>query len=103
MTMVWVLCHPKATAEVLGFLPAMLSADDPRPAREQLDEAYQHGGGWDPVPGFTIDGESLLFPGDPPQELVAETRLRDEIIRLYPYSFVAIIQPDGSFEVARMD
>jgi hypothetical protein len=29
--------------------------------------------------------------------------LRDEEIRFYDYSWLAIVQPDGSFEVARVD
>jgi len=31
------------------------------------------------------------------------TKLRDEVIVLYESEFVAIFQPDGTFEVARMD
>ena len=103
MMMTWNLCHPKATVEMLGFLPSFLSEDDPRPAREQFDERYKFGGGWDPFPGFKLTENGLEYPEDPPQKLLAETRLRDEIIRLYDCSWVAIIQPDGSYEISRMD
>jgi hypothetical protein len=94
---------------MLGFIPGYLDDNDPRPAREQLDENYREGGGWHPVMGFTVtpNGE-LNYPGDPPMPLLAETILHPEtthpeVIRLYLHSWVSIIQMDGSFEIARMD
>ena len=101
--MIWTLIHPKMTHEALGFLPGMLSETDPRPAREQLDANYAHGGGWRPLPKFTITDKGLVYPGDPPLPLLAEALLRDELIRVYVHSWVAVIQPDGSYEVSRMD
>lgn len=96
--------HPQATDEMIGFLPLFFSERDPRPAKEQAHANYGHGGGWDPMPGFTMlnDGR-LKYPGDPPLPMIAEAHLRDEIIRLYDCAWVAIIQPDKSFEVCRMD
>lgn len=89
----------------LGFIPSFLSEYDPRPAREQLDQNYAHGGGWSPMPGWQLqsDGESLRYPGDPVLHPLAEAKLRDETIRFYDCAFVAIFQPDGSFEVDRLD
>lgn len=102
--MTWMLLHPKMTPEHLGLLPGMLDANDPRPAREQLDSNYQHGGGWHPMKGHVLGPDnSLTYPGDPPLPPLAFTRLRDELIVYYDYSFVAIIQPDRTFEVCRMD
>jgi hypothetical protein len=98
------LIHPQATRESLGFLPEFFSENDPRPAREQINEAYAHGGGWDPFPGFTLGPKGQLFyPGDPPMQVIAEAKLRDEVIRLHTYEWVSIVQPDGSFEVCRCD
>lgn len=102
------LKHPDATREHLGLIPYMLNPDDPRPAKEQFDDEYQHGGGWRPIAGMTLgseqDGEnSLHYPGDPPFHPIAEIRLRDEQILIYDHSLVAIIQKDRSFEVCRMD
>jgi hypothetical protein len=34
---------------------------------------------------------------------MAECRLREERVILHEASWVAVVQPDGSFEVARMD
>jgi len=103
MTM-WMLLHPKMTAEHLGLLPGMLDESDPRPAREQFDANYQHGGGWQPLNGHTLHENNVMtYPGDPPFKPVAVTYLRDEMILLYDYAFVAIVQPDRSYEVARMD
>lgn len=88
----------------LGFLPDMLREDDPRPAREQLDSGYRHGGGWDPFKGHELlANNAICYPGDPPLYPVAETKLRDELILLYEHDWVAIIQPDRSFEICRMD
>jgi hypothetical protein len=99
--MIWMLAqntHPAA----LGLLPDFLSEDDPRPAAKQFDERYRHGG-WRPLPGFAMSGNELLYPGDPPQPPIALVILRGEVILLYDYDFVAIVQPDGSFEVSRLD
>lgn len=86
----------------LTYLAPMLDESDPRPAAEQFNERYVYGG-WNPQPKFTMRGTALLFPGDPPMRPVAYTTLREEIILLYEGDWVAIVQPDGSFEVARMD
>jgi len=99
---VWRMRHPAATRETLGFIPGFLSKDDPRPAAQQFNDAYI--GGWSPSPKFAMlpDG-GLKYPGEGPLLLLAETRLRDEVIRFYRGAWVSIHQPDGSFEIARMD
>jgi hypothetical protein len=43
--MIWILKHPRARYDMLGFIPQFLDDADPRPAREQLHSAYAHGGG----------------------------------------------------------
>lgn len=101
---IWTLRHPEATVEMLGYLPDMLSETDPRPAREQLDSGYRHGGGWCPFAGFELQPDgSIVYPGDPPMPLLAETTLRDERIRFFDCAWVMILQPDDSFEICRMD
>jgi hypothetical protein len=100
--MEWFARHPQVTPEMLGIIPSFLNPDDPRPAAEQFHEHYI--GGWRNMPGFTIlPNGNLSYPGDPPTQLLAETRLRDEIIRVYDHSWVCIIQPNGSYEICRMD
>jgi hypothetical protein len=102
--MMWVLLHPDMTPEHLGLLPGMLNANDERPAREQFDANYQHGGGWHPMKGHVLGPDnSLTYPGDPPLSPLAFTLLRDEQIVFYDCSWVVIIQPDRTFEVCRMD
>jgi hypothetical protein len=96
--------HPYATPAMLGYLPGFLDDDNPCSAREQLDRAYQHGGGWHPLKGHQmLSGGDLKYPGDPPTPLLAETRLRDEVIRFYRHALVAVVQPDGTYEISRMD
>jgi hypothetical protein len=88
----------------LGYLPFFLDANDPRPAAEQIDAHYQHGGGWQSFKGFErLNHSDLQYPGDPPLHPIAMTRLRDEEIYVYPYSWVMVLQPDGAFDIARID
>lgn len=101
--MEWVLKHPDAEAEMLGLLPAFFDEADPRPAKQQLDENYAHGGGWSPFQGFQLTERGLQYPDDPPMLLIAEAKLRDETIRLYEGSWLVILQPDGSWETSRVD
>lgn len=94
--------------QAAGVIPLMLLPDDPRPAREQLDEGYAHGGGWRKFEGFTLTGDStsnfrLTYPDDPPYKPQAWTLLRGELVMVFPHSWVCIVQPDGKYEVARMD
>lgn len=105
------LFHPRAL-ELLGFIPQFLSQSDKRPAAVQFDEFYAHGGGWQPTQGWKTSlvthqtGEKVLlieYPGDPPYMPVAMIRLHDERIWVYADAWVAIEQPDGSVEIARMD
>lgn len=86
----------------LGFLPQWLDADDERPAAEQISKHYAS---WLPFKGPVTLGKKyeLEYPGDPPLFPRAGTKLRDELILLYDHSWLAIIKPDRSFEVARVD
>lgn len=96
--------HPQATQEMLGYIPTFLSENNLCKAREQLDANYRHGGGWNPFQGHRmLDNGNIQYPGDPPNRLLAEAKLRDEVIRIYENAWVAIIQADSSFEIARMD
>ena len=101
----WTIYDPRFTPEALGFLPEFLSLDDHRPAAEQFDTNYPFGG-WSPFTGFIIQNPTTLtlrYPGDPPLAPIAGTSLRSERIRLYRHSWVAIFQPDDSFQIARLD
>ena len=96
--------YGKTDPEELGFLPSFLSESDPRTAREQLDANYQHGGGWSPMKGWTFGpADRLSYTGDPAMKPLAEMSLRGERVLIYPSAWVVVVQPDGSFEVSRMD
>jgi hypothetical protein len=99
--MIWHQKHPHFTAQGLGYLPWIIREDDPRPAKAQIEERYI--GGWLPLPGLKVTDKGLEYPGDPPQRLLAEAELRHETLRFYESEWLAIIQPDGSYEVSRMD
>lgn len=103
--MVKVTLLHKHGMDLVGFIPTFLSENDPRPAREQFNTGYIHGGGWRPFDKFAFNPQSLAlkYPGDPPMQPVAKMTLRDEQIYVYPYAWVLILQKDGSHEIARMD
>lgn len=101
----WQMLDKRMTLDHLGLLAHMLSEHNPKPAREQLDRGYQHGGGWHPTKvkfQLNIDN-SLYYPGDPVYQPLAMFKLRDETVFFYTCSWVAIVQKDRSFEVCRMD
>ena len=90
--------------EVLGFIPDFLDPDDPRSASAQFNERYAHGGGWNPMSAWKMGptGE-IRYPEDETLFPIAIGILHDGVIRVYPSAWVSITQPDGSFEVSRMD
>jgi hypothetical protein len=104
MTMLeWEMLHPQVTIEHLGDIPYWLSEANPKSAREQLNDGYVYGG-WRPFEGFRLGTDNaLIYPGDPQIIPLAQVKLRHELIVFYPHSWVAVIQPDRSFEVCRMD
>jgi hypothetical protein len=103
MTRLLIVLDKSTDVEQLGFIPDWLDPLDDRSAREQLDAGYI--GGWHPMDGWKLadDGMTIKFRGDPPLSPIALMYVREELVCLYPASFVAVIQRDGSLEVARMD
>ena len=96
--------HPRATWDHVGSIPDMLSEHNPKSAKEQLHNGYPQGGGWIPFEGFELRADnSIKYPGDPPHKPIAELHLRNELILVYEHSWVAVIQPNRSFEICRMD
>jgi len=104
--LIWELLHPRMTPEHLGLIPMWIHDEDPDPAWKQIDKNYQHGGGWcHGTMNFEMDMDThiLKYPGDPELRPLAQAELRDELIVFYDHAIVAIVQEDGSFEVARVD
>jgi hypothetical protein len=101
----WVNFTAQKDWEVLGYIPSFIDEADPRPAKEQINEHYSHGGGWRKFPGFTLDmgRMQLLYPGDPPTNVRAMAILREEVLVLFEHDWFVIIQPDGTWEAARLD
>lgn len=96
--------HPAVTWDHVGMIADWLSPSNSASARDQLDQAYGHGGGWQPFKGFSLRPDnSIKYPGDPSMKPIAEMQLRDELILQYEHAWVAIVQPDRSFEICRMD
>ena len=103
--------HSNRSQLSLGYIPVFFSENDPRPASEQLDEAYAHGGGFKPFNGFNLvdfhtDAPLLCrieYPGDPAHPALAYAKLRDETLVYFQYDWLAIVQPDHSFQISRID
>src|SRR5690606_27046085 len=102
--LVWQILHPRGD-ELIGLIPASIFESDPRSAAEQLDERYALGGGLRPLSGGAQEPGAFAhsYPGAAALHPVAGAWLREERIFVYPDAWVAIVQADGSFEVARMD
>ena len=105
MLSIWVQLDPNFDMRGLGFLPGFLRPRDGRTVKEQLEARYAHGGGWRPIQGFTMRRDRTLdFPDDEPFEPSAMTVIGDETVIFYAYcELISVIQPDGSFEVARVN
>lgn len=92
--------------ETIGLIPEFLPAGDDRPAEEQFNERYAHGGGYLPMKGwdFSADGK-LTYPGDSALSPLAFTFLEgsNEWVYIYHYAWVVIAQENSSFKVARLD
>ena len=86
-----------------GFIPIWLFDEVGTSAVEQIDANYKHGGGWRDCAGFSLVDDRLVYPGDPDMEPKAQGKLRDERILIYDYGWVAVVQPDNTFKVARID
>jgi hypothetical protein len=86
-----------------GLIPSFLDEDDPRSAKEQFNANYI--AGWKPFEGFTFDLENgtLSYSGDPPMKVRSVMAFRQELILLFDFAWVLVLQPDNSWEVCRMD
>ena len=102
---IWVVLNPNFDPRGLGFLPDILLDEDKRPVKEQLEDRYSHGGGWRPIPGITmLPNKTLHFPQDPPYRPSAVARINDEVVVFYEQaSLLAVIQPDKTYEIVRVD
>lgn len=96
--------YGRTTREDLGLIPYFLNENAGGSAVEQLNRNYAHGGGFDPFPGFTLGANnSLTYPGDPPMQPLAKIDFGAEQVFVYDYGWVAVVQPNRSFQVSRMD
>lgn len=91
-----------------GLLPKFADENDPRPIREQLDESYAHGGGWQSFPGFTLrkngmGNYSLIYPDDPPRRELTRAPFRGQLVVLFESEWVGIIENDELVDVSRMN
>lgn len=97
--------------EACGFIPFWLNEADPRPAAEQLNEHYSHGGGWRPFSSTTDqkfkvleEDMSIKYPGDPKHKPFVKFLLRDEEVYMYDHGWVMVWNTKTKHhEICRMD
>ncbi len=99
-----------ATIDHLGLIPSFLHADEDRPATEQFNDAYQHGGGWRPSGSkFRIDQDkmelaSITYPEDDQWPLLGVCIVGDKGVYVFQDGWVAITDMEENIlEVCRMD
>lgn len=99
------LLHPRMTHAMLGFVPDFFSNGVDKPAREQLNDNYAHGGGYSEIKGFTFNKENLTlkYPGDPLLQCLARSKLHDEQLFFFDHALLVILQPSGEWAVTRVD
>ena len=107
-TSAWKQLEPRATFEMLGYLPQLISHHVTYGTiAEQVARNYSHGGGYAPFGQgqWTFDPVTfaLSYPDDPVMLPFYSLAVGTETAYVYPYAIVAVVQADGSFEVIRMD
>ena len=88
-----------------GDLRFFANENSDTPLNKQINKAYSFGGGWNPLNGFEFNQETkgIKYPGDPELLPLAVATFKEQQVYLYHYSWVAIVNPDKSFEVSRVD
>jgi hypothetical protein len=104
MQIEWEFLHPQMTMAHLGYIPYWLHTNNPKGAVKQINDGYTFGG-WQDFDGFKLNKNTgvMRYPGDPDTVPLAKAKLREETIYFYQSSWVSVVQPDGSFRVARID
>lgn len=107
----WIV-KPGVDSGLLGWIPSFLNHNSDEPAAKQFHRMYAHGGGWKPFRGFKLlqprtaeEGYRISYPGDPVYKELARTvlPLTSETVVIFPHAWVAVVQKDGTYEIARMD
>ncbi len=103
----WALIDKRMTMDHLGAIPLLISQDDPRPLKEQIDDNYAFGGGWrcGGFGKFAFDQATATakYPGDCPMKPLARFLCRDETLYFYDHAIVAVVDAQGTAEFSRMD
>jgi hypothetical protein len=91
----------------MGAVPWFFDDEDPRPAAEQLNERYAHGGGFRPwgKEKWKLDAKALTikWPGEKAMKPRAKATLHTDTLVFYDHAILAIIHEDGTFDVTRVD
>lgn len=108
---IWHIQEQRFSPKMLGFLPDLISNLYPGNVAEQLERNYAHGGGYRDLtklePGkwtFNKRNKTLRYRGESDIfNPLASVQIKDEMVYFYKYSLLAIVKPDGSFAVTRVD
>lgn len=91
--------------EVVGFIPAFVSEENPDSVTKQINDRYSYGGGWNPLEGFVMDksDKSIQYPEDPKLMPLAVGVIKGCEVIVYDHGWVAVVNEDGNYEVSRID
>lgn len=92
--------EPDALANACGLIPHFLDNEEEK-ALDCFNRHYPFG--THELVGAEIKDGAMLYPNDPPLYPYMEVAHGNEMVYIYPHAFVAIVQPDGSSYVTRMD
>jgi hypothetical protein len=101
----WELVHPRATFDMLGYVPGFIDISSDAPLRDQINAGYVSGWHRSASEWVRISNTLQGHPEDPPFPMIARYRHQPtgELLEFYTSCYTAIVQPDGTFEVARLD
>ena len=86
---------------ILGVLFSWSLRDEDDDLQTVFDRYYQFSSGWNEA---TLNKQSAFtYPSDPDLYPIATVIRGEETCHFYPYSLVAIVQPDGTALYQRMD
>lgn len=89
-----------------NFFHRLVSSEDSRRIQDQIAENYPYGFGWEPLEGFKLLSPvtgAVLHPDGHLFEPIATAPHGDQIMFLYKYLYIGLLESDGTFEMGRDD
>lgn len=103
----WGLVHPHANCDMVGYIPSFIDNSSDVPLIEQINAEYISGWHKSDQPWKRDLKSNTMWAcdEDQPFRMIARYHHKPtgEYLEFYESSFTAVVKPDGTFEVARLD